>query len=70
MSLTNYLGQSVIGGFVFYGWGLGLYQYSGHSLSLLLGILCVLLQYTFSRWWLHHHSRGPLESLWKRLTWI
>lgn len=70
MSLTNYLGQSVIGGFLFYGWGLGLYQYSGHTMSLLLGACCVLLQYAFCRWWLSRHSRGPLETLWKRLTWI
>lgn len=70
MSLTNYLGQSVIGGFLFYGWGLGLFQYSGHTMSLLLGVCCVLLQYLFCRWWLRSHSRGPLEMLWKRLTWI
>ncbi|MGN0310557.1 MAG: DUF418 domain-containing protein [Bacteroides sp.] len=70
MSLTNYLGQSVIGGFLFYGWGLGLYQYSGHTMSLLLGACCVLLQYLFCRWWLSQHSRGPLETLWKRLTWL
>lgn len=70
MSLTNYLGQSVIGGFLFYGWGLGLYQVSGHTMSLLLGACCVLMQYFFCRWWLAHHARGPLETLWKRLTWI
>ncbi|MGN0052728.1 MAG: DUF418 domain-containing protein [Bacteroides sp.] len=70
MSLTNYLGQSVIGGFVFYGWGLGLYQYSGHTMSLALGAVCVLLQFFFCRWWLAHHKRGPLEGLWRELTWL
>ena len=70
MSLTNYLSQSIIGGFVFYNWGLGLYKYSGHTASLLLGMFCVALQYIFCRWWLSRHSHGPFEALWRKLTWI
>lgn len=70
MSLTNYLSQSIIGGFVFYNWGLGLYKYSGHTASLLLGALCILLQYLFCRWWLSRHSRGPFEGIWRKLTWL
>ena len=70
MSLTNYLSQSIIGGFVFYNWGLGMFRYSGHTSSLLLGALCIALQYTFCRWWLKSHSHGPFEALWRRLTWI
>lgn len=70
MSLTNYLSQSIIGGFVFYNWGLGLYKYSGHTSSLMLGVLCVALQYIFCRWWLKSHSHGPFEALWRKLTWI
>ena len=38
MSLSNYIGQSVVGGFVFYHWGLGLYTVSGHTMSLVLGV--------------------------------
>ena len=70
MSLTNYLSQSIIGGFVFYNWGLGLYKYSGHTASLLLGVLCILLQYLFCRWWLSRHSHGPFEGIWRKLTWL
>ena len=70
MSLTNYLLQSIIGGFVFYNWGLGLFRYSGHASSLLLGALCVALQYMFCRWWLKNHSHGPFETVWRKLTWI
>ncbi|MBQ8674044.1 MAG: DUF418 domain-containing protein [Bacteroides sp.] len=69
MSLTNYLGQSVVGAFLFYGWGLGLHQYCGHAISLLMGLLFVILQVFFCRWWLAHHKRGPLEELWYRATW-
>lgn len=70
MSLTNYLSQSIIGGFVFYHWGLGLYQYCGHTVSLLMGVACIALQFVFCRWWLKSHSHGPFESLWRKLTWI
>ena len=70
MSLTNYLLQSIIGGFVFYNWGLGMYRYSGHTSSLLLGVVCVILQYIFCRWWLSGHTHGPFEALWRRLTWL
>ena len=70
MSLTNYLSQSIIGGFVFYNWGLGMFRYSGHATSLLLGALCIALQYLFCRWWLKSHSHGPFEGLWRKLTWI
>ena len=70
MSLTNYLSQSIIGGFVFYNWGLGMFRYSGHASSLLLGALCVALQYMFCRWWLKNHSHGPFELVWRKLTWL
>ena len=70
MSLTNYLTQSIVGGFVFYNWGLGMYRYSGHASSLLLGVLCVVLQYIFCRWWLSRYSHGPFEMLWRKATWI
>ena len=69
MSLSNYIGQSVVGGFVFYHWGLGLYTVSGHTMSLVLGVAFVFLQYTFCRLWLRNHKRGPLEQLWHNATW-
>ncbi len=70
MSLTNYLGQSIIGGFIFYNWGLGLYRYTGHAVALLIGAVVVVAQCYFCRWWLQRHSHGPFESLWRKLTWI
>ena len=69
MSLSNYIGQSVVGGFIFYHWGLGLYAVSGHAMSLVLGVAFVFLQYTFCRLWLRNHKRGPLEQLWHNATW-
>ena len=70
MSLTNYVMQSMIGCFVYNGCGLALYQYTGASLSLLLGIALFVVQFTFCKWWLKKHKQGPLEKLWHDLTWI
>ena len=69
MSLSNYIGQSVAGGFIFYHWGLSLYSVSGHAMSLAIGAVFVLLQFTFCRLWLRSHKRGPLEQLWHKATW-
>ena len=70
MSLSNYIGQSVMGSFIFYGWGLGMYQYLGITYSLITGIALFFLQYAFSRYWMNRHRHGPLEFVWKKLTWI
>ena len=70
MSLTNYIGQSIIGVFVYYHFGLGLYNLCGSSLSLAIGLAILALQLAFSRQWLATHRQGPLEALWKRLTWM
>ena len=70
MSLTNYLSQSLIGGFLFYNWGLGLYLHTGITACILIGVSVFFLQYFFCNWWLRSHRQGPLEWLWKKATWI
>jgi uncharacterized protein len=70
MSLTSYVVQSIIGTTIYYGFGLGLYKYTGASYALLIGIVLALLQRQFSVWWLSRHKQGPLETLWHRATWI
>ena len=70
MSLTDYVSQSIIGSFLYFGYGLGLHQYCGTTYSLLIGIAFFLLQLGFAHWWFSHFRRGPLETLWHRLTWI
>lgn len=70
MSLTNYIGQSIIGSLFFYHWGFFLSPNMNHTLSFLFGILFVLLQMSFCSWWLKRHKHGPFEGLWKYLTWI
>ncbi len=70
MSLTNYLCSSIIGSFIYYNWGLGLYATSGPLFSLFTGMTIFTLQLLFSRWWLTRNKRGPLEQMWNKLMWI
>ena len=70
MSLTNYLMSSVFGAFVFYGWGLKMNRVLGTTWSLLVGIAIVVLQIVILYQWARKHQRGPLETIWRKLTWL
>lgn len=70
MSLTNYIGQSIIGSLLFYHWGFELSRYLGVTYSFIFGIVFVLLQMAFCSWWLSKFKHGPFEGLWRKLTWI
>lgn len=69
MSLTSYVMQSIIGAFIYYGFGLGLYKFTDAFWCLLIGLVLFLFQAAFCTWWLKHHKQGPLEALWHRWTW-
>jgi uncharacterized protein len=68
MALTNYLMQSLVCTTIFYSYGLGLYGRVGPLLDLFLAILIYSLQVPFSKWWLSSHRFGPMEWVWRRLT--
>lgn len=70
MSLTNYITQSFIGAWIFFPIGLNLAPYFGYTASLIVGVLIVLVQAVFCKWWLSKHKQGPLEGLWHKLTWL
>ena len=70
MSLTNYLLQSIIGCFIFCGYGLACYRLLGITYAVMVGCAMVICQYLFARYWFSNHPRGPLEGLWRKLTWI
>ncbi len=68
MALTNYVGQSVICTLIFYGTGLGLGGKMGPTLYLPVGFAVYLFQVMASRFWLRRFRFGPLEWLWRMLT--
>lgn len=68
MAFTNYILTSIIATLIFNGHGLGLYnQFSYVELApIVLGIWLVLLIFSWA--WLKQQERGPLEKLWRHLT--
>ena len=67
MALTNYLSQSVICSAIFYSYGLGLYGMP-RAQQVLVVVVVVTLQVLFSRWWLSKFLYGPMEWLWRAIT--
>ncbi len=68
MSLTNYVLQSVIGIAIFYGIGLGLWGRIGATWSVPVIALIFVTQAIISALWLRRFTYGPLEWLWRSLS--
>lgn len=68
MALTNYILQSLIGTFLLYGWGLGYLGVALNSYVFLIALLLIILQILLSKLWLKHFRYGPLEWIWRSLT--
>jgi len=67
-ALSNYLLQSLICTTIFYSYGLALFGKVSPSLGLLLTITIFLIQIPLSVWWLRRFQFGPVEWLWRSLT--
>jgi len=68
MALTNYLSQSLIATTLFYGYGFGLYDQVSPTLTFVLVLVMFAGQIVFSQIWLHRYRFGPMEWLWRSLT--
>lgn len=68
MAFTNYIMQSVICTLIFYGYGLGLYGQVGPLAAGGLAVAVYVLQIVVSRAWLNRFRMGPLERVWRTLT--
>jgi uncharacterized protein len=63
MALTNYLAQSIVGAFIFYGFGLALYgRITGYQLYYVVAAMWAL-EIVWSSWWLKRFHIGPFEWL-------
>ena len=66
MALTNYLSQVVFLDVAFSNWALGLKVTPPWILVWAIGLFTV--QALFSRWWLSRYEYGPLEWVWRSVT--
>ncbi|KPF62916.1 DUF418 domain-containing protein [Porphyrobacter sp. AAP60] len=67
-AFTNYLGTSVLMMLVFHGWALGLFGQLNRPQLYIVVILAWAVMVAWSKPWLDHYRFGPLEWLWRCLT--
>lgn len=68
MALTTYLSQSIIGVFLFFNIGFGLFTQTSPGQNALLCIAIFGIQIFICRWWLKYFNYGPVEWLWRSAT--
>jgi uncharacterized protein len=67
-AFTNYLGTSVLMLFVFHGWALGLFGQLNRPQLYIVVALTWVVMLAWSKPWLDRYRYGPLEWLWRCLT--
>ena len=68
MAFTQYILQSVIAATIFYGWGFGLFGQFDFAALYLVALGVWIFGLVSSTWWLSKIPHGPLEALWRKLT--
>ncbi len=68
MALTDYLMQSVVCTLFFYHYTTGLFGRVGPALGLVPTFILYGAQVVFSNWWLKRYRFGPMEWLWRGMT--
>ncbi|TNE49238.1 MAG: DUF418 domain-containing protein, partial [Sphingomonadales bacterium] len=68
MAFSNYLGTSLVMLFVFSGWALGLFGKLNRPELYLVVVLTWIVMLAWSKPWLARFRYGPLEWLWRCLT--
>jgi uncharacterized protein len=68
MAFSNYIMQTLICSVIFYGNGFGLFGSVSRVEQILIVVGIWAIQLVISPWWLRHFKYGPLEWLWRSLT--
>jgi uncharacterized protein len=68
MALTNYILQNVVAVLLFFGYGFGLMGKLSFALIPPVALAILVAQWLFSRAWLRRYNQGPLENLWRRMS--
>lgn len=70
MSMTTYLMQSIIATTIFYAYGFGLYGKIDLSTGTWMAIGIYAFQVVFAEIWFTKFKQGPVEMLWRKLTYL
>ena len=70
MALTSYLTQTLLGWFIFFGFGFDLLGRVSPAIGYFIGIGVFLGQIGFSKFWLSRFHYGLVEWGWRSLTYL
>ncbi|PYT01959.1 MAG: transporter [Acidobacteria bacterium] len=68
MALSNYLFQTVVCVTIFYGYGFGMFGSIGSLKATLIALAIFSVQILLSSIWLRYFAYGPMEWIWRQLT--
>ncbi|HEV7699349.1 MAG TPA: DUF418 domain-containing protein [Pyrinomonadaceae bacterium] len=68
MALTNYVLQTATCVTIFYGYGFGQFGKYGAASATLIALAIFAVQIAFSNIWLRYFAYGPMEWIWRQLT--
>ena len=68
MALTNYLMQTILAITIFYGVGFGLGGNIGPAIFIPIVVIIYIVQVIYSNWWFKYFNYGPMEWIWRQLT--
>ena len=68
MALTNYIAQTLFGIGIYYGIGAGLGSRVGPAVFMPVAVAVFCIQVIYSKYWMKHFNYGPLEWVWRQLT--
>ena len=68
MALSNYIFQTIISITIFYGIGFGFHGQFSFVSIMGIALFIFIIQSIFSYWWLSKYKYGPLEWIWRQLT--
>ena len=67
-AFTNYLGTSIVMLFIMHGWALGFFGKLNRPELYILTVIMWVVMLAWSKPWLERYRYGPLEWLWRCLT--
>lgn len=68
LPLSNYLAQSLICTWIFYGYGLGFFGRPGKAEGVLISLALYAVLAALSLWWTKRYRYGPMEWVWRKGT--
>lgn len=70
MALTNYISHSVILTSIFYGYAGGMFGQVSRAEQIGIAVVILFVQALLCKYWLQHFRFGPLEWLWRSITYL